>query len=345
MKIIYGVSGEGLGHVFEAMELASRLKSEGHTVKILTYGERAFAFLRPFDVLCIEGVHLEVTSRGGFSLPLTFLKNLHIIGFYVKNWTRLKKEISDFKPDVFITAFEPYTTLISHIFHKPLVSIDNQNELLYIQRPKGINWFSFKLTRWSTRACTWGASHYIVKSFNKINPSKNNLHYVFPIIQSETRKLKSITGDHVFLYLTKPNPELIKILKTISEKFIVYCNGKVGVDGNIVYRASGGDDYLEDLRTCKAIIATTGFSLIADAFFLKKPYFGVPLKNQFEQAYNARILRKFSIGEFSECVKKDEIESFFKYLPDYRTMLEKYNFDPADEEMMLTAVLGKIKQN
>jgi len=345
MKIIYGVSGEGLGHVFETLELVSRLKCEGHTVKILTYGDRAFSFLGPLGASRIEGVHLEVTPKGDVSIVHTFFKNLHIVGFYIKNWRRLKKEISDFEPDVFITAFEPYTTLISHIFRKPLISIDNQNELLYIRKPEGVKWFDFKITQWSTRLCTWGAAYYILKSFNKITPSKNNLYYVFPIVQSETRKMKPIVADHIFLYLTKPNHKLIEVLKTMPEKCIVYCGGRIGVDGNITYRASGGAEYIEDLRTCKAIIATTGFSLIADAFLLKKPYFGVPLKNQFEQAYNARILRKFSIGEFSENVKKDEIESFLKHLPDYRTALEKYNFDPADEETTLISILEKIKRD
>jgi uncharacterized protein (TIGR00661 family) len=343
MKIIYGVSGEGLGHVFEAIELISHLRREGHAVKVLTYGDRAFNFLRPFDAIRIEGVHLEVTRRG-FSPWLTFLKNVRIIGFYLKNWSRLKKAISDFKPDVFITAFEPYTTLISHIFHKPLISVDNQNELLYIRKPKGVSGFDFKLTQWSTRVCTWGAAHYIVKSFGKTISPKSNIHCVFPIIQAETRKLTPAVGDHIFLYLTKPNPALIEILKGRPEKCIVYCNDKVGLDGNITYRASGGTDYLEDLRTCKAIMATTGFSLIADAFFLKKPFFGVPLKNQFEQVFNAHILRQFCIGEFSENVKREEIDLFLKRLPEFRVTLEKHHFDPTEQERTLVNILGKIRQ-
>ena len=49
MNIVYGVSGEGLGHVFEAKEIIVRLRKEGHAVKVLTYGDRAVASLSEFD--------------------------------------------------------------------------------------------------------------------------------------------------------------------------------------------------------------------------------------------------------------------------------------------------------
>ncbi|MEI6238441.1 MAG: glycosyltransferase family protein [bacterium] len=344
MKIIYGVSGEGLGHVFEAIEIIAALKREGHTVKVITYGDRAYSFLNSFKPIRIEGVELHTTSKG-FSIWLTFFRNLHIIGFYIRNWSRLKKEIIDFKPDVFITAFELYTTIISHVLHKPLISIDNQNDLLYVKKPKGVSIFDFKIVQCSTRVCTWGASYYIVKSFYKRAVSHKNVHFVYPTVQRETRKFEMMTGDHIFVYLTKTNENLIALIKKLPYLFIVYCQGKNGVDGNITYRASGGPGYLEDLRTCRAIIATTGFSLISDAFFLKKPYFGVPLKNQFEQVYNAHLLKQFNIGEFSENVTQEELNAFFNNLSVYRTSLEKYHFDPDDEERTLKEILLKIKQN
>ena len=55
MKIVYGVSGEGLGHVFEAIEMVTRLKREGHSVKVLTFGDRAMHALAAFSPTRIEG--------------------------------------------------------------------------------------------------------------------------------------------------------------------------------------------------------------------------------------------------------------------------------------------------
>jgi UDP:flavonoid glycosyltransferase YjiC (YdhE family) len=39
--------------------------------------------------------------------------------------------------------------------------------------------------------------------------------------------------------------------------------------------------YLEELKACKAIIATAGFTLMSEALYLKKPYLALPLKGQF----------------------------------------------------------------
>jgi len=125
MNIIYGVSGEGLGHVFEALEIIPYIQRHGHKVKVFTYGERASALLAPYDVTRIEGISLEFNTNG-LSFSATVRKNLKCVPFFFKNWRKLKKEIADFKPDAFITAFDPFSTYAAHAFRKPLISMDNQ---------------------------------------------------------------------------------------------------------------------------------------------------------------------------------------------------------------------------
>ena len=135
MNIVYGVSGEGLGHVFEAKEIINRLRQEGHTVKVLTYGDRAFSSLGEFGPTRIEGIHLYFNARG-MSLVETARRNLRCIPFYLRNWGRLRRELLEFGPDAFLTAYEPFTMVASHLMGKPLISMDNQNEL--VQTTKGL---------------------------------------------------------------------------------------------------------------------------------------------------------------------------------------------------------------
>jgi uncharacterized protein (TIGR00661 family) len=341
MNIVYGVSGEGLGHVFEAREIVPLLQRHGHTVKVLTYGDRASQLLNRFQPVRIEGVPLYFNRRG-LSVLTTARKSLHCIPFYFKNWPRLKRNLIAFKADVFLTAYEPFTTFVSHFLSRPLVSMDNQNELLHLRRSPGSETFDFKLARLTTRICTHGAAYYVVKSFaTGASSSTENVRFVAPLIQAEIRTLRPTEGRHLLVYLTKPNPDLIEILKSIPETFVVYCHGKRGDDGNISYRAPG-PGYLRDLGSCKAIIGTTGFSLIADAIYLKKPYFGVPLKKQFEQIHNARFLRQSGVGEFSENVSRIEIERFLAGLGAFRHRLAHHYLDPAEQGETLCAVLAGI---
>jgi uncharacterized protein (TIGR00661 family) len=341
MNIVYGVSGEGLGHVFEAREVAALLRRDGHAVKILTYGDRACRSLAEFQPTRIGGIEMFFTARG-LSLNRTFWGNLRTFRFYLGGGRRrVMREIADFQPDVFITAYEPFTTLAAHRFHRPLISMDNQNELRHLPRPRGADPFAFHLARIATRIVTWGAAAYIVKTFDRRPRGDAREHLVSPIIQNEIRTLRPSLGDHVLVYLTKPNPRLLEVLKTLGERFVVYCQNRVGEEANLVFRAQG-PSYPRNLGDCKAIIGTTGFSLIADSIYLKKPYFGVPLKKQFEQTHNAHFLRDSGLGEFSENPSRADLEGFLGRLPVYRERLAGFDLDPAEQENTLRAILERM---
>ncbi len=341
MNIVYGVSGEGLGHVFEAIEIVQRLRGDGHSVKVLTYGDRAVASLEAFGPTRIEGIHLFFNQRG-MSLVDTVFKNLRCLPFYARNWGRLKRELLDFRPDVFVTAYEPFSMVASHVLGRPLISMDNQNELLHMDAPPGTSMPAFWLARMATRICTYGAAFYIVKSFVKPQKGTRRVRFVSPIIQQEIRRLRPSSGRHVLVYLTKPNPELIGILKSMDGSFVVYCNNRVGEDGNISYRAQGAA-YLRDLEGCRAIIGTTGFSLIADSIYLRKPYFGVPLRKQFEQTHNAHFLRESGLGEYSEEVSREVLVRFLGDLPTYEARLARRDLDPDEQAQTLLSLLRQIQ--
>ncbi|RFC49772.1 MAG: UDP:flavonoid glycosyltransferase YjiC [Verrucomicrobia bacterium] len=342
MKIVYGVSGDGLGHVFEALEIARILQADGHVVKILTYGDRALNNLARFQPTRIEGVQLCFGPRG-LSLWKTLRAHYRIFPFFFKNGPRLLQELNDFQPDVFITAYEPFTTFAAHRLRKPLISMDNQNELRHLTRPPGTNAFAFHLSLLATRVVTYAAAEYIVKSFTRRTQLPDRMHQVAPIIQQEIRRLTPTCGPHVLVYLTKENPELIAVLKSIDESFIVYCLNRVGEEQNLIFRRQG-PTFLPDLRDCKAIIGTTGFSLIADSIYLKKPYFGVPLKKQFEQTHNAHFLADSGLGDYSETVTREQLVRFLAKLPDYRRMLAEYDLDPAEQEQTLRRLLAKLER-
>ena len=251
------------------------------------------------------------------------------------------RELRDFQPDVYVTAYERFSMIASHILGRPPVSMDNQNELLHIKAPQGADRFAFWLARLATWVCTYGARFYVVKSFTKPYQEDDRVRFVSPIIQREIRELRPITGPHVLVYLTKENPELITILKSMDGTFRVYCNNQVGEEGNLSYRAQGAT-FVRDLCECRAIIATTGFSLVADSIYLRKPYFGVPLRKQFEQTHNAHFLADSGLGEYSENPTREQIKTFFSRLQVYRRRLEDFDLDPAEQEETLMGLLKTL---
>jgi uncharacterized protein (TIGR00661 family) len=340
MNLVYGVSGEGLGHVFEAIEVINRLQSEGHAVKVLTYGDRACDALARFAPTRIEGITLTFT-REGMSVAATVRANLGCIPFFLRHWGRLRRELEAFRPDIFVTAYEPFTMVAAHVLRRPLVSMDNQNELLHLPRPPGAPWLEFRLVQLATLVATHGAAAYVVKSYTKAVPSTRRHRFVSPLIQRETQGLRPTEGDHVLVYLTKPNPELLAVLATLPGRFIVYCHDRTGTEGNLEFRARG-PTFLPDLASARAIIGTTGFSLIADAIFLGKPYFGVPLRRQFEQVYNALYLARLGLGDYAEAPTREQLAAFLADLPRYRARLRGQALDPREQEATLVEVLAEL---
>jgi uncharacterized protein (TIGR00661 family) len=122
----------------------------------------------------------------------------------------------------------------------------------------------------------------------------------------------------------------------------VYCHDRVGRDGNLTFR-SRGPHFLEDLAGCKAIVGTAGFSLIADAIHLRKPYFAVPLKRQFEQTHNAAILTASGLGESAEEITPALLRRFLGRLSHYRARLDSQQFDPTEQGETLRELLARIR--
>jgi UDP-N-acetylglucosamine:LPS N-acetylglucosamine transferase len=119
----------------------------------------------------------------------------------------------------------------------------------------------------------------------------------------------------------------LEILKRTDQQFLVYGYNTAAVDGNLTYRVFS-DRMPEELSACKAVMGTAGMSLMSEAVWLKKPFFGIPLKNEFEQMWNAVLIRQSNFGDFSEEPTKAAVDHFFQRMNEYRRSLEDYRFDP-----------------
>jgi hypothetical protein len=78
--------------------------------------------------------------------------------------------------------------------------------------------------------------------------------------------------------------------------------------------------------------------------YLKKPYFALPQKKQFEQTLNSIYLKKLGFGEYSEDLKKSDVISFLADLGKYEKKIKKYNPDNNNALKILDKLLIKIKK-
>lgn len=311
------------------------LQRGGHNLKVVTYGQ-SIGQLADYDLIRIRGIRHCYDGQGRLSLLKSLLQNFGVLAYYAKGWKGLRRQLAEFLPDVLIVNFEPFAPLIARSLNVPVVSFDNQHALLYFHLPvpKGCGWSAW-ITKTATRLVVRRAEHYVIMAFTPFETDDRQVHVVPPVVQDEIRQLRPTTGPKVLVYLKRPNSRFLEVLKRTDQQFLVYGYNTAATDGNLTYRVFS-DRMPGELGACKAVMGTTGMSLMSEAVWLKKPFFGIPLKNEFEQMWNATTIRRSNFGDFSEEPTKEAVDHFFRHLNEYRRSLEEYRFnaDAAGEKLL-----------
>lgn len=322
-KIVYGVSGEGSGHSSRASEIIPFLLDLGHEVKVVSY-DRGYNNLKDsFDVLEVEGLHIaSVDNR--VSMVKTFTENLMRIPEGHRSLQLLKTRLfREFGPDCVITDFEPMTAYLATHYNLPLITIDNQHRIRYMEYecPSYLKKDQI-ITETVIRSMVPRPDVSLVTTFY-FGATKNDRTFLFPpILRKQVLDLNPYDGEHVLVYLTSGFESFVEMLSEFRrEKFILYGYDRNQEEGNIIYKPFSKDGFLEDLRTCRAVVATAGFTLLTESIFLKKPCLALPMHGQFEQELNGLLLEQAGFGMNLRDIREEAIGTFFYRMPEYREKL------------------------
>ena len=338
-RIFYCVCGEGMGHAIRSGVIIDRIK-EKYDVYIFSH-DRAYEYLnKKFDNVYKIGGFNTVYINNKVNNTKTLINALKRNPTNIKvGYQKLYKKARALSPDIIVTDFEMYATIVSKLLQIPLISLDNihmitqakidypphhQTEMLkakgviksYVVRPKFHIMTSF--------------------FFPKVRSRKNAVIYP-PVIREEIYKLKPTTEDHIIVYQTsKESVNLVKRLKALDENFIVYGFNKSETDENLTYKLFNEDEFYEDLASAKAVVCNGGFTFISEAITLKKPIYSVPAIGNFEQTLNGYYVQKLGYGEYHENMSPKKLERFLKRLDKYQNKLnnvKRYNNDGIIHEL------------
>ena len=318
------MAGEGSGHAMRSRVIIEHLQKK-HTVKVVSHDFGYKNLQNDFDMTEIAGLRF-VYRHNKVQYIETALHNLLKLGSASKSVNRVLKLITKFKPDYIITDFEPVTAFLAKLKGIPLISIDNQhfitNTRISFPRKYQKDYLAAKAV---INLVIPPAKAYLVTTIAQAPIVKKKTFLFPPILRPEVLKLKPSSKDYILVYTTSRFGELNKILKKIDQKFIVYGMNKFGKEKNIIYKKPSQTGFLRDLADCKAVISTSGFTLLGESLHLNKPFCALPVERQFEQIINAIYVEKQGYGYFCKTVDYNEITGFIKKIPDYKKALEKYN--------------------
>ena len=336
VRILYGVTGEGMGHATRSRVILDHLTKENE-VAIMASG-RAVDFLgnRFEGVSRIHGLHM-IYEENRVRIGKTLFSNVLSGALGVpKNIAAYFELISEFKPDVVISDFESWTYLYGKTHRLPVLSIDNMQIIHRCKHDEAIiegHRKDFELAKAFVKGKLPFCNEYFITTFFRPEIRKPNTHLFPPILRQEILAAKPERGEHLLVYQTgEGNEALATHLEASGFPCRVYGmrrDLKEDVaEGNLLYRPFSEAQFIDDLRTSRAVVAGGGFTLMGEAIYLKKPMLCLPLRGQFEQVLNARYLELEGFGkEAHDLSDKSELEGFLAKLPQYEAALAKTTHD------------------
>ncbi len=335
MRILYGVVGEGMGHATRSRVVLEELVKH-HEVEIVVSGRaREYLSKRFANVRGIWGLTIAYEGNSVRNWQ-TVLQNLKGAMKGLPDNIRTYFELTEsFQPDVVISDFESFSYLYGVNHRLPVIALDNiqiinrcrhEPELLAGHED------AFELTRSIVKSKAPGAFHYLVTSFFRPPVRKERTTLVPSILRPEILAAKPEEGEHLLVYQTSTtNLALLDVLRRAGLPCRIYgmrrdLTGDVQ-EGNLLFRPFSESGFIDDLRTCRAVIAGGGFTLMSEAVYLHKPMLSHPVGKQFEQTLNALYLEKLGYGMHAPELTPEGVEAFLRRIPECARALADYAQD------------------
>lgn len=330
-RILYGVAGEGFGHSSRSELLGQRLVDAGHEV-LFAASRKSYNYLRPTFDQQVRNVHgLFFHYQNGRVKPIqTFLRNLtHYPGGFRVNRRLFSKDVREFKPDVVISDFEPFSAWWAWRNRVPCVSIDHEHFLTCCCLEKEGGYWK---ERWIANIVTWGyhtfADAYLIPNFFKAPLKNKSAQLTPPVVRKTVLRFEPREGDHIVMYSTdsgaKQRERIFNVVRRYGQyRFYIYGFNEDIQQENCTFKKTSTDGFLNDLATCRGVIATAGFSLLSECLHFRKPMLLMPVQDQYEQIVNACYIEKLGCGQQTDAITEACLEKFL-------SRLDAFRFDHSD---------------
>lgn len=283
-KILYAFQGTGNGHASRAEELVPILQKHA-VVDVLCSGLNSQLKL-PFKIdFQFEGLSFYYNRTGG----LDYFKSAR----KARLW-RFYKEVKSLdlsSYDLILNDFEPVSAYAARSTDKPCVALSHQASFLSKKSPRPLKKDAFAEWVFRNYAPTKYFEGFHFKSFDAfIHP---------PILRKQIQELEPRKEGYYLVYLPAYSEEVLKsiLTKVSNVEWLVFSkeSSRVHRHHNVEFRPISSKGFQDRLANCDGLLCSAGFEAPAEALYLGKKLFVVPIKGQYEQDCNAQALKEMGV--------------------------------------------------
>lgn len=327
MKILYAIQGTGNGHIARAEDVVPVLRQHGE-LDLFVSGAQADIKL-PYPVkYTSKGLSFYFGKSGGVDLIKTFKKN---------SSRKVYNEITSFpveKYDLVINDFEPISAWACSRKNIPCIGLSHQSALLSQKVPKPKHY---------DPVGDWILKHYApVSAHVGFHFSEFDKNIYTPVIRARVRNAALKEKDHYTVYLPAYDEQkLVELLirfKNVRWHIFSKHAKKPFHIGKISIYPVNNEEFTVSMATSKGVLCGAGFETPAEALYLKKKLMVVPMKNQYEQFYNAAALKQMGVAVIKK-VKKKHLDKISEWLDsDARVSVDYHDVTESAVERAISLV-------
>ena len=326
MKVLYAIQGTGNGHISRAREFIPKL-SKLVDLEILISGSSVEVDPGYPVTYRFPGISYTFGKDGGIDYINTMFK-LEPASF-IKNVMQL--DVS--KYDLIINDYEPVSAWACKKRGIPCIALSHQASFLSQKTPRPTK---------RNPATEWLFQHYA--------PTTNAIGFHYktydnfistPVIRSEIRALKTSINEQVTVYLPSySDSRLISVLSQIkSVKWNVFSKHSTFEyeTENVKVVPVNNDRYIHSLAESIGLLCGAGFEAPAEALFLGKKLFVIPMRGQYEQECNAVALDHLGVKSV-DLFDQSILDNLKSWILDSTTIQINY---PDQTDQILDKILNK----
>lgn len=303
MRILYAIQGTGNGHITRSLSIIKELQKKA-SIEVLLSGIHNEIKIPIHVDYNFRGLGFVFGQNGGINYTQTFKQN------------KLRTLFSEIKSlpmkryDLVISDFEPVSIWAAERAGIPSIGISNQASMLNPNIAKPPNPLSF------TRLFM---ENYALSDFHiGLHYESTDAMIETPIIRDEIRAGNNTNEGFGLVYLPFYSDEIIyQALKNINDcNWIVFSKHSIHAyqKGNVQFEPIDAKLFTEKLLACNLVISAAGFGTTSEALHLGKRMVIIPMKNQYEQKFNAYTLKRFGVSELKTILAPDAAQIITKAL-------------------------------